>query len=86
MPQDPQPFTHDTIRFVPIPSLGSYFGVGVWEGRDWLAYVAMLQDGTPEKIRGELQIGEVQNLDDDQAALDLINKTLGTNFPMPFGR
>lgn len=80
------PFTHDTIRFVPIPSLGSYFGVGVWQGRDWLAYVAMLEDGSPEKIGNELQVGEVQNLDDDQAALDLINRTLGTKFPMPFGR
>lgn len=86
-----EPFTHEDppnapIRFVPIKTLGSYFGVGVHEGKDWLAYVCMNEDGSPEKIGDELQIGEVQNLDDDQDALDLINRTLGTKFPMPFGR
>ena len=88
---EPTAFTHDApphapIRFVPIKELGCYFGVGLDNGREWLAYVAMMADGSPEKWGKELQIGQVDNLDDDQAQLDLINKTLGTNFPMPFGR
>jgi hypothetical protein len=79
-----KPFTFDNIRFVPIESAGCYFGVGVHNGKDWLAYVAMLADGTPELYEGKPAVGEVQNFDEDQAQLDLVNRTLGTNFPMSF--
>lgn len=76
------PFTHEDIRFVPVEGAGCYFGVGVHEGKDWLAYVAMLADGTPELYEGKPAVGEVSNFDDDQKQLDLVNRTLGTDFPM----
>lgn len=75
-------FTHDGIEFRPLPSQGVYVGVGTYEGKPFLAYCAMLVDGSPDTTDGAPNWGEATNLDEDQAALDEVNALLGTAFPM----
>lgn len=78
----PSPFTHEGIEFQPLPSQGVYVGVGTYEGKPFLAYCAMLHDGSPEMIDGAPNWGETINLDGRQDLLDEMNALLGSSFSM----
>lgn len=81
-------FTHEGVEFFGLPSQGSFYGVGEWGGKKYLAFVPMMQDGTPDTYEGAPNVGEVSNFDEDQKQLDEVNALLGTSFPMSdfFGR
>lgn len=79
-------FTYDGVDFFALPSQGVFVGVGLWRGKPYLAHCAMNTNGSPEVIHGPdgdvPNVGETTNLDENQQALDEINRLLGTSFPM----
>lgn len=77
----PAPFTHNGVTFQPLESQGAYYGVGQYEGKDYLAFVPMMQDGSPDTDNdGQPNVGEVSNFDERWELLDEVNALLGTSF------
>lgn len=82
MPAANVAFTHKGVDYVALPSQGVFVGVGTYEGRPYLAYCAMMQDGSPETYEGEPNVGETINLEGRQDLLDEINGVLGSSFTL----
>lgn len=78
-PTAPVAFEHEGVAYYPLPDAGSFFGVLEEDGRPYLVQIAMNGDGSPDLANGAVQ---VSNFDEDQAALDAVNRLLGTTFPM----
>lgn len=79
-PTAPVAFEHEGVAFYPLPDAGSFYGVLHEDpGGPYLVQIAMNADGSPDLANGAVQ---VSNFDEDQAALDAVNRLLGTTFPM----
>lgn len=94
----PVAFTYQGIEYKDFPEYFAFFGVGKYEGRDWLACVGRNPDGTPDatgstarSLDDENQtverpriynVVEVTNVEDDQALVDAINEEFGTHFTL----
>jgi hypothetical protein len=72
-------FEHEGVAYYPLPAAGSFFGVQEWHGRTYLLQIPMKINESPALEGGAVQ---VCNFDEDQAALDAVNRLLGTSFPM----